>query len=241
MRASKIKSWLQLFRAPNLFTVPGDPLAGFFLASAGAGRFRPAVLLAILASLCLYGFGLLLNDLMDLREDREERPGRPLPSGAVSARAAWTAAGALAVCGLVACATLGWKPFAAGAGIFLAILAYNCGLKAVPFVGPLTMGVCRGLSLLLGATLARSFSAAAIAAALFTTLYIAAVTLLSRRETENPAIPPLIGPLIRAMILIQAVFCAASGAGRAGLLAAAVLTLALWPLSRIVGKRFYAS
>ena len=29
----KIRTWLQLFRAPNLLTVPGDSLAGFLLAS----------------------------------------------------------------------------------------------------------------------------------------------------------------------------------------------------------------
>ena len=30
-----MKAWLQLFRVPNLFTVPGDPLAGFLIATGG--------------------------------------------------------------------------------------------------------------------------------------------------------------------------------------------------------------
>jgi hypothetical protein len=29
----KLTAWLQLLRVPNLFTVPGDPLAGFSLAA----------------------------------------------------------------------------------------------------------------------------------------------------------------------------------------------------------------
>jgi hypothetical protein len=32
VKADGIKSWIQLLRVPNLFTVPGDPLAGFCLA-----------------------------------------------------------------------------------------------------------------------------------------------------------------------------------------------------------------
>ena len=77
---SAIRTWLQLFRAPNLFTVPGDPLAGYVLASYGA--FESDVFYAVGASVCFYAAGLLDNDLADLAEDRVERPFRPLPSGA---------------------------------------------------------------------------------------------------------------------------------------------------------------
>lgn len=236
-----MKNWLQLFRMPNLLTVPGDPLAGYLLASAGAEKFRPAVFYAISASLLFYGFGLLLNDLMDFSEDCAERPDRPLPGGAVSARSVWKIAGALPILGLAICAVTGWKSFLFGLGIVLAVIAYDCGLKKNPLTGPLTMGICRGLSLLLGAALSGAFPIAVIAAALLTILYIAAVTMLARRETSHPAIPPLIGSLIRALILIQAFFCAISGAGWPGWLAASALALVLWPASRMVGKRFYAS
>jgi hypothetical protein len=67
------------------------------------------------------------------------------------------------------------------------------------------------------------------------------VTTLARTETSNPAIPPLIGKLIRGLILIQAALCLVSRAGWPSWVAAAVLALALWPLSRIVGRRFYSS
>src|SRR6266567_8976267 len=80
--SAKWRAWLQLLRAPNLFTVPGDPLAGFLLATAGRPDIR--LVFAITASLCFYCHGLLLNDLADLAEDRRDRPNRPLPSGAAS-------------------------------------------------------------------------------------------------------------------------------------------------------------
>src|SRR5687768_2365240 len=86
------RAWLQLLRAPNLFTVPGDPLAGYLLATqllALPGDLRVA--LAIGASFCFYSAGLMLNDLLDLREDRRDRPERPLPSGAVKTGHAWIA------------------------------------------------------------------------------------------------------------------------------------------------------
>ena len=235
-----MKNWLQLFRAPNLFTVPGDPLAGFLLASAGARIFHPAIVAIILASLLLYGFGLLLNDLMGLPEDRVQRPTRPLPSGAVRPKRVAAVAAAIAIAGLGFCALAGTKSFWYGCAILLAVITYDCGVKRIPFLGAINMGACRGLNVLLGASLAQTFAPPALAAAGLAAAYITAVSLLARRETENPAIPPLIGKLIRALILIQALFCAIAG-GLAGWASAVVLTLALWPLSRIVAKRFYGS
>jgi 4-hydroxybenzoate polyprenyltransferase len=236
-----MKTWLQLFRAPNLFTVPGDPLAGFLLASGVVVRFRPELLCVIIASMALYGFGLLLNDLMDFAVDRRERPSRPLPSGRASRGAVWVVAVLLAGLGLGMCALAGAMTLYFGAALLVTIVAYNCGLKKISGVGAVVMGICRGLNLMLGATLVAPFSVFALAAALVITSYITAVTSLARVETSNPAIPPLIGKLIRALILIQAVFCAISRTGVAGWICACVLALALWPLSRIVGRKFYGS
>ena len=73
MSKQALKNWLQLLRAPNLFTVPGDPLAGFLLASGGE-FVAYAAFLAMGASICFYCGGLLLNDLADLEEDRRDRP-----------------------------------------------------------------------------------------------------------------------------------------------------------------------
>ena len=235
-----MKHWLQLFRAPNLFTVPGDPLAGWLLASAGVKTLPPALTAIIVASLLLYGFGLLLNDLMDLPEDRVQRPSRPLPSGAVRPKRVFAVAAAIALAAIGICFLAGSKPFCFGIAILLAVIAYDFGIKRIPIVGCMNMGACRGLNVLLGASLAPAFTLPALAAAAVITAYITAVSLLARRETENPAIPLLIGRLIRALILIQAAFCALDG-GVTGWICAVILALALWPLSRIVGKRFYGS
>jgi hypothetical protein len=145
-----MKAWLQLFRFPNLLTVPGDPLAAFLIATGGHLDLR--VWPAIGASLCLYAAGLAMNDLADLKEDQRERPNRPLASGAVSTSAAWGAVIALSVGAL---ALLSWAAgnFATtvGIGLLVHIALYNFLTKRIPFIGALNMGVCRALSVALGA------------------------------------------------------------------------------------------
>ena len=301
---SQLRTWLQLLRAPNLFTVPGDPLAGYLLASYGA--IEPLIALPIFASLSFYASGLLLNDLADLAEDRAERPARPLPSGAASRGSVVAVMLGLAVVGLTLCGIAGAWPFCAGAVLLVVIASYNLGVKRVPVIGALNMGLCRGLSLLLGATavphgdltirlMLRGRLDHVVVAFLLVTLFIAAVTNLARFETKSAApgfakwlpaaaiaggmvnfvpmvndpnrtstlalfvlaffisaqvawrltrephqpIPPMIGTLIRMLLVLQAAYCASSG-DLVGSLAAAVL-IVLWPFSRAVGKRFYAS
>ncbi|HOD81499.1 MAG: prenyltransferase [Planctomycetes bacterium ADurb.Bin126] len=188
-------AWLQLLRLPNLFTVPGDPAAGFILAwlSTGSGP-KPSLnvtvlLLAACAGLLLYAAGLVFNDVFDLAEDRRDRPRRPLPSGRISLRKA-VAAGAALLCGGVGCAFAASVPagvLAAGLGVL--ILLYDALLKRLPLIGPLAMGACRGLNFLLGATAAGGWlafqSLLILYCAALLTAYVAAVTAIARGETRT--------------------------------------------------------
>jgi len=229
-----LNDWLRLLRAPNLFTVPGDPVAGFLLAGGISGRVFPAAG----ASLFLYAGGLLMNDLCDMEEDRRDRPGRPLPGGAVGKGAALAVAFAFGAAGLGLCALAG--AFRAGLCAGLCIITYNAGIKKIPFIGAVNMGLCRGFSVLIGGAAASGavFHNGAMPAALVIALYIATVTILARNETKGSRIgPPAIGMLIRLLLPIQAAFCAATPGGTGFALA----LLALWPISRAVGKRFAGS
>lgn len=147
-----MKAWLQLFRVPNLLTVPGDPLAGFLIAS--GGHLDARVVFAILASLCLYAAGLAMNDLADFSEDKQDRPKRPLPSGAISRPAAWIVTGNLVIFGLGLSFAAGPNAALMGIGVILGVTLYNLLTKRIAIIGALNMGVCRGLSLLLGAAAA---------------------------------------------------------------------------------------
>ena len=148
--APRMKAWLQLFRVPNLFTVPGDPLAMFLIATGGMLDIR--VLPVIFASLCLYAAGLAMNDLADYKEDLQDRPSRPLPSGRVSVKSAWTAVLLLAGLGIGLLVQFSGQ-FAAAVGLTLLIhiALYNFLTKRIPIIGPINMGLCRTLSAALGA------------------------------------------------------------------------------------------
>lgn len=221
--APRWRTWLQLLRAPNLFTVPGDPLAGFLLAT--AGRIDARLILAIGVSLCLYCHGLLLNDLADLEEDRRERPNRPLPSGAARPAIVLGVAVILALLALLFCSIINLDSLVVGLALLISVLVYNRWCKKVPILGPINMGLCRGLSILLGAAagtldifsptggLIRIWSALmplAVVAAVGTTLYIAAVTHLARIETlANPPKLPRTLPYIFLVVVIVGFFFSA--------------------------------
>jgi 4-hydroxybenzoate polyprenyltransferase len=230
------RAFLQLLRPPNLFTVPGDPLCGALLASHGLWSWRVAPCVAV--SLCAYCAGLVINDLADYAEDLRERPTRPLPSAGVSRGAALGMAAFFIAAALAAAACVS-IPLLMLTGLLLAeILWYNLMAKKNALFAPAAMGLCRGISVLVGAAAMGPPPVLAMGAAGAVAVYIAGVTMLARGETGNPRIPPLIGALIRGLLFIQAGFCVV--AGGSGWIAA-LLLLALWPVSRFVASRFYAS
>lgn len=184
---SKAKSRLALFRPPNLFTVPGDPLVGALLA-AQALNAPPAwnALVAVIgASLAFYASGLLANDFMDRAVDAVERPKRPIPAGAVNPVSVKWAALLLSLAGLLLTLPAGRPALGVGLLLTLAIWYYNAIGKKQPWLAPVSMGICRGLSLLLGASLMGVpglMAPAVLLAAFFLTLYIALITITARHE-----------------------------------------------------------
>ena len=182
-----LKAWLALLRLPNLFTAPGDPLAGALLASVALGTHIAVVpaTLGALASLCLYASGLVSNDILGAAEDARERPDRPIPSGRISRRAALLVACILNAIALLAAARTSLTALGVAIALSLSVWAYNARARALPGVRPFAMGACRGLSLLLGAaTLGRGAltSAPVLIAATGLTLHVAAITAIASRE-----------------------------------------------------------
>jgi 4-hydroxybenzoate polyprenyltransferase len=143
--------------------------------------------LAVVASLAFYAAGMVLNDVCDVAIDRDERPERPLPSGAIAVpRAALAgnllmATGGLAACGAAVMANTPW-PAGVGALLSAAIWLYDRHAKHTP-AGPAVMGACRGLNWLLGMTAAAGPAAAQQwAIPLGMAIYVAGITLVARDE-----------------------------------------------------------
>lgn len=179
------RAWLALFRPPNFLTVPGDVLAGFFLAGgATVGLWQPGLVILVLSALLFYAAGLLLNDWADAAVDRMERPDRPIPSGLVSRGQVLAVASALLAGGLGLCLLLDREVFLVGLALALAIGSYNLFTKRFPLIGPINMGLCRGCSFLLGAVWIVGWDWPNLVwwGSGVLVLYITAVTHLARRE-----------------------------------------------------------
>lgn len=191
MKPTQLTVWLRLFRAPNLFTVPGDPIAGFLLAQFASGTYTPlsSLTAAACSAILLYMAGLALNDWADRAEDARERPERPIPSGRLNASTVLTAAIFLSAAAmLLTFIFCGTASALTATLLLLMIVLYNLFAKHIRILGPLVMGSCRGLSLILGATAAgwRPASPDIIAStSLALTLYIAALTSIAADETAS--------------------------------------------------------
>ncbi len=141
-----------------------------------------------LASICLYLGGMVLNDWFDRKTDALERPGRPIPSGRISPKTALVTGilfliGGIGFAALVS-VSLGC-PLAACYALLISllVLGYNGWAKSTPF-GPIFMGACRAMNVLLGTAVAVSLpNAFGIAASLAVGVYIAGVTTVARYET----------------------------------------------------------
>lgn len=96
---------------------------------------EPALLLqatwAFVAFCALSGAVYLLNDVLDLQQDRRHplKRGRPLAAGKMSAQTALWAAFSLSIGGLALAATLGWLFLGLAGGYLALMLSYNLGLK----------------------------------------------------------------------------------------------------------------
>ena len=158
-RPPALRAYLELVRLPNVFTAMADVAMGVLFVRAVAGPGDVATLgLLMGASALLYVAGVVLNDLFDYPRDLAERPERPLPSGRVSRRAAaWLGGEALVLGAMLAWAAAflegSLRPGLVGAILAASILLYDAAAKRTP-AGPLVMGACRMLGVLLGMSVA---------------------------------------------------------------------------------------
>jgi 4-hydroxybenzoate polyprenyltransferase len=183
--------YLKLVRAPAAFSALGDPLAGLLLAGGALSRERAPRLAA--ASALIYLAGMALNDLADREEDARDRPERPIPSGDVSPRSAALVGGALLFGGIAVARGAGarWT----GPALAAMVVAYDFRLKHSITLGPIAMGACRSLSLLMGAEAADDTDGVRRGGegALLLGAYVAGLTLLARSETGDAKRSELLG------------------------------------------------
>jgi 4-hydroxybenzoate polyprenyltransferase len=170
-------------RIPGVFSAHADILAGYLLAGATM-QHLPILPILLLASSCFYCAGMALNDAFDADTDARERPGRPIPSGRIRLRSAFYLGFGLLLSGLILSRMAGFSSFIVGILLTAAIIAYDGGMKRFKWFGPITMGACRYLNLLLGLSVA-PIAWPALAIPVLTGVHIFGVTALSRQETRG--------------------------------------------------------
>ncbi|MBR4258291.1 MAG: RdgB/HAM1 family non-canonical purine NTP pyrophosphatase [Kiritimatiellae bacterium] len=202
---SRVLAWLRLFRVVNLPTVPGDVLVGaasvlcWGADAAISSRYAQVIAAASLASVFLYMFGLVDNDIVGAKGDR----GRPIPDGEISIGAARIARGLCLFAALIvgAAANLQSDWWIASFLLAMSVVVYNRTKLS------LFMGLCRGLNVLSGAVVVGmcgiELAALALVAPLVWTLYITVVTWYSTGEENDPDKKRRVGLLVGGIVYLQ--------------------------------------
>ncbi len=191
LNARRVLRWrvyLQLGRVSNLPTVWTNTLAGLILAG---GTPQTQTLLPLVASLTFfYTGGMFLNDAFDHRYDREFRPERPIPSGAIGAAEVYALGflqlalgeALLALPALTAGAPPAPEAMLGGLALGLVIVYYNYRHKSDP-LSPLVMALCRALVYFVAAaTVATAFSRPVLYGMAVLSCYLIGLTYAAKQE-----------------------------------------------------------
>ena len=230
------RPYLELVRPPALLTAAADSLAGWAWVvsviniSASTTQltlslhsvswslvyFVTPCLLGLVSAM-VYAAGMATNDLFDYEEDLRDRPFRPLPSGRVSIKEAWSFALLLQLSSI---GTFGILLYLWGSrsivplGVCLTTILmtylYNRVFKDT-LVAPLLMGLCRFGNFWIGASLIYAFPlenehfistldfTLPLLASLGTLIYVSALTALSRFETTGGTMARVWGGVLLMM------------------------------------------
>jgi 4-hydroxybenzoate polyprenyltransferase len=180
-----LRTLLVLGRVSNLPTVWSNCLAGWILAGAGTvGRFGWLCLGATL----LYVAGMYFNDAFDATFDRQHRPERPIPSGAIRVTAVWQWALVFLFGGLACLIPLGKAPAVLAVLLAATILLYDAVHKIFAF-SPVVMAGCRLLLVLLAASVGTNgITGLAIWTAVVLAAYVIGLSFIAQKESTHIAL-----------------------------------------------------
>lgn len=182
-------------RLANIVTAISDILAGIAIsgyitnANWTTADWRPVILL-IFSTIGLYGGGVVFNDVFDAGLDKVERPERPIPSGLIKKEFAAVFALLLLLLGIQQASLVHQQGFLSPSALLaisiaIAAVLYDKWGKHHALLGPLNMGLCRGLNLLLGMSILPITIQHYWYLSLVPIVYVAAITMVSRGEVHG--------------------------------------------------------
>jgi 4-hydroxybenzoate polyprenyltransferase len=224
-RSSRARAFLLLSRVSNLPTVWSNVLAGWIAATSRGGEATALVVAIAIAISLMYTGGMFLNDAFDAPFDAAARPDRPVPSGVVSRAEVFTFGVLLLAVGVLLVAVVaGARPFAWAMALAAAIVGYDYHHKGFG-LGPIVMGVCRGLVYCVAGSVAAPLSLAVIVPAILLTAYTASLTLVAKQV--GPRAGVVVPLMIAGISLVDAAVILWSGGGPFAIVAVVCFALTL--------------
>lgn len=205
-------------RPANIVTSIADVLAGIAISGVVAGSIFfsntiSQIILLCLSTIGLYGGGVVFNDVFDADLDRVERPERAIPKGIVSLKEATVLGIILLLTGIISAAIVSEMSGILALSIASAALIYNKWSKHHAFFGPLNMGLCRGLNLLLGISMVPIAVTQWWFVAIIPIIYIAAITMISRGEVHGGSKKTLYFAALLYLIVIASILLLSNSKG----------------------------
>ncbi len=201
------KAYAQLMRPANVVTAISDVLAGaaistLYFSDGSWPLSMGSLVLVSLSTIGLYGGGVVFNDVFDAKLDAVERPERPIPSGKVPLKYAVFFGVILFAIGVLAAGFINQVSLVIALAIVLMCLLYDKWAKHHVVAGPVVMGWCRGLNLLLGMSLLTAALPQVWGLAFIPIIYVAAITVISRGEVHGGKTIPLVFAAVLYAIVI---------------------------------------
>ncbi len=183
IRPAPLGTLLRLGRVSNLPTVWTNVIAATALA--GGDPLGRHAALALVAMTLFYVGGMYLNDAFDREIDARERPGRPIPAGAIAASTVFGIGFGLLGAGLVLMAMCGFAALVAGVVLCATVVFYDLHHKGNP-VSPVVMSLCR-LMVYVGAAAASvgSVPPAVWVAGIALAAHVVGLTYAAKQESLN--------------------------------------------------------
>jgi geranylgeranylglycerol-phosphate geranylgeranyltransferase len=148
--------YLKILRLQNTLLAGVAVALGFWLGHSVLSGY--ALVLLVVAAVSATGFGNVVNDLKDVETDTISHPGRPLPRGEMTMRAAGFYACYLAFISLLSSGFVSPKHLAATATPLLLLFLYTRFLKGTPLIGNMVVSLLVAYALLFGGLSAPLFN-----------------------------------------------------------------------------------
>ena len=152
----KISAYINIVRPPNFLITFFTVIVAAAVSYKGEYSSVKVLLAAITASLTMSA-GNIINDVYDLTGDKINHPGRPLPSGIISVKAAVIYYFILSAVSLVLSLFITNLNFAVNLLAILLLYLYSFKLKRVALGGNLVISILTGLTFIYGGIAVNSF------------------------------------------------------------------------------------